>query len=210
MHHAFLYISVRLPCENAYFHVLWRTWTQEHDFLSFFWTSVSTPEKIADGICTNWRRWNKRDKVLSSATSLFEWRFRSRCRRCCLSSQKTEEMPCLGSRSSLTFSIHTWSHCIQQIYQLNWIPRYVTSQSNVHVRPPTFPKLTLNDAALNSVECVHFGSIKREDYIFIQKLLKINALGRLKMLFQRACPWTPIAASAFGVCNWTPPPSPPQ
>ena len=34
--------------------------------------------------------WNKRDKVWSSANSLFKWRFRSchRCRRCCLSSLK--------------------------------------------------------------------------------------------------------------------------
>ena len=33
---------------------------------------------------TNWRRWNNRDKVLSSATSLLEWCFRSCRRRCCL------------------------------------------------------------------------------------------------------------------------------
>ena len=31
-------------------------------------------------------RWNKRDKVWSSATSLFKWRFRSRRRRCWLNS----------------------------------------------------------------------------------------------------------------------------
>ena len=35
---------------------------------------------------TNWTSWNKRDKVWSSATSLFNWRFLSRRRRCCLSS----------------------------------------------------------------------------------------------------------------------------
>ena len=35
---------------------------------------------------TNWMRWNKRDNVWSSATSLFKWRFRSRRRRRCLSS----------------------------------------------------------------------------------------------------------------------------
>ena len=35
---------------------------------------------------TNWTRWNKRDKVWSSATSLLKWRFRSRRRPCCLSS----------------------------------------------------------------------------------------------------------------------------
>ena len=36
---------------------------------------------------TNWKRWAKGDKVWSSAASLFEWRFRSRRRSCCLSSQ---------------------------------------------------------------------------------------------------------------------------
>ena len=38
---------------------------------------------------TNSTRWNKRDKVWSSANSLFKWRFRSRRRRCCLSSLLT-------------------------------------------------------------------------------------------------------------------------
>ena len=35
---------------------------------------------------TKWTRWNKRDKVWSSGTSLFKWRIRGRRRRCCLSS----------------------------------------------------------------------------------------------------------------------------
>ena len=34
---------------------------------------------------TNWTSWNKRDKAWSCANSLFEWRFRSRRRLCCLS-----------------------------------------------------------------------------------------------------------------------------
>ena len=34
----------------------------------------------------NLTRWNKRDKVWSSATLLFKWRFRNRRRHCCLSS----------------------------------------------------------------------------------------------------------------------------
>ena len=33
--------------------------------------------------------WNKCDKVWSGANSLFKWRFRSRRRRCCLSSPKS-------------------------------------------------------------------------------------------------------------------------
>ena len=35
---------------------------------------------------TNWTRWNKADKVWSSANPLIQWRFRSRHRRCYLSS----------------------------------------------------------------------------------------------------------------------------
>ena len=35
---------------------------------------------------TNWTSWNKRDKVWSSANSLFKWRFRSRRRSYCWSS----------------------------------------------------------------------------------------------------------------------------
>ena len=34
----------------------------------------------------NWTSWNKRDKVWSSANSLFKWRFRSGRHRCCLRS----------------------------------------------------------------------------------------------------------------------------
>ena len=34
----------------------------------------------------NWTRWTKRETVWSRATLLFKWRFRSRRRRCCLSS----------------------------------------------------------------------------------------------------------------------------
>ena len=33
---------------------------------------------------TNWTRWNKRDYVWNSATSLIKWRFRSSRRFCCL------------------------------------------------------------------------------------------------------------------------------
>ena len=36
---------------------------------------------------TNWTRRNNRDKVWSSTTSLFKWRFRSRWRLCCLNCQ---------------------------------------------------------------------------------------------------------------------------
>ena len=37
-------------------------------------------------LLTKWKKWNKRDEVWSSETLPFKWRFR--CRRCCLSSLK--------------------------------------------------------------------------------------------------------------------------
>ena len=57
------------------------------------WPSISFPElrysilEFNSGkncqYLTNWTRWNKRDKVWSSATSVFKWRFRNRRRCCC-------------------------------------------------------------------------------------------------------------------------------
>ena len=59
-------------------------------FLFFSWTLIQPLKFKSKKICqhlTNWTRWNKRDKVWSSANSLVhKWRFRSRRRRCCLSS----------------------------------------------------------------------------------------------------------------------------
>ena len=76
-----------------------------------------------------------------------------------------------------------------------------------------------------SVQRVHFGSIKRENDIFMASVIlvtykkrEINALGRLKMLFQRpyisktlgvACLRTPVAARAFGARDCPPTPPPP-
>ena len=59
--------------------------------LFFFpWTSIQSFKIQLQKNCqhlTKWTRWDKRDQVWSSATSIFEWRFRSRSRRrrCCLS-----------------------------------------------------------------------------------------------------------------------------
>ena len=39
---------------------------------------------------TKWKRSNKRDNVWSSTNSFFKWRFRRRCRSCCLSSLMTQ------------------------------------------------------------------------------------------------------------------------
>ena len=60
-----------------------------------FFSSISIQSFIINSrkICehlTNWTRWNKLDKVWSSAYSLVKWRFRCHPRRCCLSSLITE------------------------------------------------------------------------------------------------------------------------
>ena len=83
----FFVVTARLRCEIAYFHVLWRRWAYDNDFLFLFlhFHTVfknSSPQKNCQHL-TNWTKWNKRDKVWSSATSLFKWRFRSCRRRCC-------------------------------------------------------------------------------------------------------------------------------
>ena len=93
VHHAFLYIS--LPSLHGYdvkMPIFTFCGEREHNTTTFFLFSrplISllefNPRKNGQHL-TNWTRWNERDKVWSSATSLFNWRFRSRRRRCCLSS----------------------------------------------------------------------------------------------------------------------------
>ena len=86
----FFVVAARLPRENSWFHVLWRTWTQDNDFLFLFlkllYTLLEFNSRKNCQHLTNWTRWNKRDEVWNSATSLCKWRFRSRRRPCCLSS----------------------------------------------------------------------------------------------------------------------------
>ena len=97
-----------LPSLHDYDVKMWRTWTQHNNFLflSRNFDTVcqnSTPEKNCQHL-TNLTRWNKCDKVWSSATSLFKWRFRSRRRRrrCCLSSLfNTNQLP--PSERNLSF-----------------------------------------------------------------------------------------------------------
>lgn len=54
---------------------------------------------------TNWTRWDKRDKVWSSANSLFKWHFLSRCHRHCLSALVKSQggIKWLGSSFSSVF-----------------------------------------------------------------------------------------------------------
>ena len=74
------------------FHALWRTWIQNNDFVFRF---LNFNSRINSQHLTNWTRWNKRDKVWNSSTSLhewtslFKWRFRNRRRCRCLSSLLT-------------------------------------------------------------------------------------------------------------------------
>ena len=76
LRNAFLYIS--LPLLYDYdeklpkFHVLCRTWTQDHDVLILFLNLDSPSEFNSGKNCQhlmNWTRWNKPDKVWNSANS---------------------------------------------------------------------------------------------------------------------------------------------
>ena len=86
VYQAFLYISLlslqSCDVEMSNFTVSWRTWTQDNDFLIFFWTLIQP-----FWIQLQKTRWNKGDKaVWSSENALFKWRFCSRRFRFCLSS----------------------------------------------------------------------------------------------------------------------------
>ena len=87
MHHAFLYIS--LPSLQDY-NVKMPNFTfcrghENKTTINFSLlpnlNTVFYTRKICQHL-TNWTRLNKRDKIWSSANSLFKWRFRSRRRRC--------------------------------------------------------------------------------------------------------------------------------
>ena len=70
--------------ENAWFHVLWRTWTQDNDFLFPWYSLLEFNSRKKCQHLTKWTR-NNGYKVWRCATSRYKWRFRScRC-RCCLS-----------------------------------------------------------------------------------------------------------------------------
>ena len=93
MQHAFLYIS--LPslhyCNVKVPNLTFCRGLERRQRLSFsfpeLWYSLSefNSRKICQHL-TNWTSSNKRDKVWSSANSLFKWRFRRRRRPCCSSS----------------------------------------------------------------------------------------------------------------------------
>ena len=81
----FFAFTPRLQRKMPNFTFFCRAWTQDNDLLFLFLNFDSLTEFNSRNNCqhlTNWTRWNKRDKVWSSANALFKRRFRS-CRRCC-------------------------------------------------------------------------------------------------------------------------------
>ena len=91
MNHAFWYISLSsLPDYDVKLLNFTFCGACEHTTMTFFFLFLnfntvfknSSPQKNCQHL-TNWTKWNKRDKVWSSATSLFKGRFRSCRRRCC-------------------------------------------------------------------------------------------------------------------------------
>ena len=85
VHHAFLYISLPSPhdfdVKMPYF-----TFCGEREHKTTALQSFRIQLRKEWQYLTNWRIWNKRDKICSSVNSPFNWRFRSRNYRCCLSS----------------------------------------------------------------------------------------------------------------------------
>ena len=65
---------------------------------------------------TNWTSWTKHNKVWSRATSLFNWRFRSRRCRCCLSSLILNSL--VPSPPGLPIRLHFINSVLQTIYDL--------------------------------------------------------------------------------------------
>ena len=89
MHHAFLYIS-RRHCTITTWKCLISRFVEDVNtrrlYFSFPELRYSPLDFNSRESCQhliNWTRWNKCDKVSSSATSLFKWRFQSCCCRCC-------------------------------------------------------------------------------------------------------------------------------
>ena len=119
---------------------------REHKTTSFFflsWTLIQSfriqLQKKLPTFGADWTRWTKRETVWSTATLLFQWRFRGRRRRCCLSSlisvgrrralknlwllfaEKATMWLCIWLGTSLVWvgevkSNMDWSGCIARLY----------------------------------------------------------------------------------------------
>ena len=73
----FFALIARLRRENAYFHVLWKVWTQEKTFFLLSWTSIQSFRiQLQKKFANIWRI--ERDGIRCSATSLSWWSFRCR------------------------------------------------------------------------------------------------------------------------------------
>ena len=125
--------------------------------LFFFpWTSIQSfriqLQKNSQHL-TNWTRWNKRDKVWSSATSLLKWPFRSRRRRCCWSSLMSQ----FQSLFSVDLFVYTHnsgkSICSLVLYISAWKTLFEANRPSFRVlsgyKMPKLPKRAL--------QCPKFG-----------------------------------------------------
>ena len=114
VHHAFLYIS--FPSLHDYdvkMPIFTFCWGRKHKattFFFFFWTSIQSfriqlQKRLAR--LTKWMRESRLDKVWSSATSLFKWRFGSR-RRGWYYTKKCEFFEKLSENFFCSFSHLQW------------------------------------------------------------------------------------------------------
>ena len=109
---------------------------------------------------TNWTRWNKRDYVWNSATSLIKWRFRSSRRFCCLKgsnengkkndwfkvSKKKQLWTCITR-----FCTFLSRHCTTTSWKC-LISRFVEDGNTKKQLSCTFPKLCYSPLEFNSTK----------------------------------------------------------
>ena len=130
VHHAFLYIS--LPSLHDYdvkMPIFTFCWGRKHKattFFFFFWTSIQSfriqlQKRLAR--LTKWMRESRLDRVWSSATSLFKWRFGSRHRRFCLSSLFwfPRWLPCYDCWRSARIVIMTMLMNMVMMITMTWL-----------------------------------------------------------------------------------------
>ena len=101
--------------------------TEKTTSVFFSWTLIQPFRIQLRKICqhlTNWTSWNKRDKLWSSANSLFKWRFGSR--RCCLSSLLSQytfvPTPYPSYHVTTSASYHPTAWLVIQQYYLSCSP----------------------------------------------------------------------------------------
>ena len=131
---------------------------------------------------TNWTKWNKREKLGSSATSLFNWRFRSRRGRFWLNSL-------IDTKRCITFLTPVEQGFTSSLLKTTWIYGLLRSQCTIN-SPKIVNKILFECQAIKfslyfsyerlvSVACIYF-------FPFRNWVLTIALLNMAKMFLKRS------------------------